>query len=48
MKLCPKETEANEQHIDELRAAASTRAFKKQIIFVVGNRGLDVESDFYT
>jgi len=45
-----KEAEANEQHksiIGALKAAAPKWEFE-QINFVVGNRGLVVESDFYT
>ena len=45
-----KEAEANEQHksiIVALKAAAPKWEFE-QIIFVVGNRGSVVESDFYT
>jgi len=45
-----KEAEANEQHksiIDALKAAAPKWEFE-QIDFVVGNRGLAVESDFCT
>ena len=44
-----KEAEASEQHksISALKAAAATWEFE-QINFVVGNRGLVIESDFYT
>ena len=45
-----KEADANEQHtsiIGALKAAAPKIEFE-QINFVVGNRGLVVESDFYT
>jgi len=45
-----KEAEANEQHksiINALKAAAPRWEFE-EIKFVVGNRGLVVESDFYT
>ena len=45
-----KDAEAHEQHksiIGALKAAAPEWEFE-QINFVVGNRGLVVESDFYT
>ena len=45
-----KKAEANEQHksiISALKAAAPKWKFE-QVNFVVGNRGLVVESDFYT